>query len=168
MDVKSRIGLMKPAELGQKDSLQGGFVGPDGHRAVLQTLVAGKLGLTHLQLLVGQSHMGKQLFSLRGQRDPTVGTDHQSAAQLLLQIVHAARNIGLTAHQSLRGLCKTFIFCNKIKNPVILIIDCYDDPSLVWHRNWPFNALIILICYDENCKYAFYIFRRVYYNIAAQ
>ncbi len=72
MDVKAGIDLMKAAELVEKDALQRGFVGADKHCPALHPCVAGQLRLSQLQLLVGRSHMGKQLFPLCGKHNSPV------------------------------------------------------------------------------------------------
>ena len=52
-----------------------------------------------------------------------VGADKQLAAQILLQIVHAAGNVGLIIIQDVCCFGKAFVLADKIENAVIIKVD---------------------------------------------
>jgi len=60
-------------------------------------------------------------LAFRSQGDAVVGADKQLAAQILLQIVHAAGNVGLVIAQSFGGLGKALVLGNIVKNAVIIV-----------------------------------------------
>ena len=82
-----------------------------------------------------------------------VGADKQLAAQILLQIVHAAGNVGLVVAQSFGGLGKALVLGNIVKNAVIIVGNSHF-----------FRLRAISFIYVQHIKYTFYIFLLEQYN----
>ena len=101
--------------------MQRRFTGTDGNYTVFQPTVLPQLLLSGGELIVGQTHMGKEFFSFRGQGYAPVGADKQGASQLLLQIVHAPGYIGLVVTQNRCRPGKAMLLCYMVKNTVVIV-----------------------------------------------
>ena len=79
------------------------------------------IGAHFRQGAAAQGHGGAAVkpLAFRGQRDAMVGTDEQLAAQILLQVVHAAGNVGLVIAQHPRRAGKVLVFCHIVKDLVV-------------------------------------------------
>ena len=93
------------------------------------TMLKGRAGA---QLLLGilylhssRGNAGIEHLPLRRQRHTPVGADKQHTVQLILQLVHRMRDVGLVAAQHAGRLGKIAVFCDKVENLVVFPIDIH-------------------------------------------
>ena len=123
-EMNAGVELVESGKPFQQDQMQSGFAGGNGDAAGFQTAIPADLVLTQPQLLKRSGSPPIKPQPLRRQGNTAVGADEELAAQALLQIVHAAGDIGLVITQYLRSSCKAFALGDIVKNAVIIVRYC--------------------------------------------
>ena len=151
--VDPRIPPVKRVKAVQKGQMERGFAGGNGNAAGPQTAIRPEFTFAKAQLFKGYGSTAVKSLAFRGQGDAMVGADKQLAAQILLQVVHAAGNVGLVIAQSFGGLGKALVLGNIVKNAVIIVGNSHF-----------FRLRAISFRYVQHIKYTFYIFLLEQYN----
>ena len=89
-EMNAGLGAVKSGKPIQQEQMQGGFAGGNGDAAGFQTAIPADLALTQPQLLKRSGSPPIKPQPFRRQGNAAVGADEELAAQVLLQIVHAA------------------------------------------------------------------------------
>ena len=156
--VHPRVLRPENGQLVQQDHMQGRLAGADGQRPALQAAVPADLLLAQLQLLHRRRHPPVEPLALGRQGDALVGAVEQLAPQLLLQVFHAAGDVGLVVLQQLGRPCKTAALGHHIKNTVIIVVDGHRKFSL-YFMNYALSAIQKLYCKHIN---------KIFYNLPYQ
>ena len=119
-DGDAREVRLEDGQLRQQQYPERGLRCGNADLTALQVHLPEQLLLAGFQLLIGHRHMLIELLPVGRETDTPVSPDHKLAAQLRLQIVHAAGNVGLIVVQHLRRLGKASVRSHVIKNPIII------------------------------------------------
>ena len=112
---------MEFLKLCKKQSVQSCFACGNGDYSRFEIHFICQLKLCSFKLILYRRNVKKQPFSLRCKRGSAVRPDKESAAEFMFKIVNAACDIRLAAAENFCSLCKTAVFCDKIKYAVIIV-----------------------------------------------
>ena len=130
------IAVVEGGELFQQRQVQRRLADPHEEGAGLQGAVPLDLLLPQAQLLIGRGHPLIEPFPLRRQGDAPVGADEELAAQGLLQVVHAAGDVGLVVLQHLGCPGEAAALGHIVEKAVVVIGDGHGTLLSGKGRNW--------------------------------
>ena len=113
--------------------MKGRFTGADGDNTPLETPVHRELLFPGFNLFKSHRYVSVQLFAFRSEAYAPVGSYEQCTAQGGFQVLDGARDVGLVVQENVGSLCKVFLFCNVIKDSVIVVAD---DHSVSFYINF--------------------------------
>ena len=121
--VHARVLPVKGREAVEQNQVQRRFARADRDRAAFEAAIVAQLLLAGAKLLVGHGDVRVQAPALGRERHAAVRAHEELAAQLLLEVVHAARDVRLVVVQRLGRPRKAAVLRHKVKNTVVIVGD---------------------------------------------